>query len=400
MLVMVDGEILFEDYPNGGSTDRAHELASGTKSFSGTIAVLAVMDGLIKLDDKVCETITEWKDDERKAKVTIRQLLGLISGIEPKNRGTQRVPSYADAIKIPFKDEPGEKFNYGPVPFTVFGELMRRKLDGKSPLDYLDEKVFKKIGLEYGRWRKDADGNPHIPSGAALTARNWAKYGELVRLGGKWKNEQILDPKTLDECFKGSEPNPAYGLTWWLNREVDAEKRRNIRQLQRNDMRDRGGIPDDLVFAAGAGKQMLYISRELKLVAVRQGSGIQGSLRGERPTFSDIEFLSRILRGEDADGNPAKPVEKKKEEKNEAELRPDRRERRRQDHRGGARRRDEPPARAVISRLIRSRSCRTAGPSRGLCRPAPPRRPPREAWTRPPTPSPAARPPSCTAGSA
>ncbi|MFZ5831671.1 MAG: hypothetical protein ACOY3P_16415, partial [Planctomycetota bacterium] len=38
MLVMLDGRIVFEHYPNGGRPDRAHELASGTKSFSGILA--------------------------------------------------------------------------------------------------------------------------------------------------------------------------------------------------------------------------------------------------------------------------------------------------------------------------------------------------------------------------
>lgn len=47
LLVMIDGKIVFEDYPNGGRANRPHELASGTKSFSGVMAACAVQDGLL-----------------------------------------------------------------------------------------------------------------------------------------------------------------------------------------------------------------------------------------------------------------------------------------------------------------------------------------------------------------
>jgi CubicO group peptidase (beta-lactamase class C family) len=59
ILVMVDGKIVSEDYPNGGSPGRAHELASGMKGFSGIMAVAAAQDGLLDLDEKVSQTISE-----------------------------------------------------------------------------------------------------------------------------------------------------------------------------------------------------------------------------------------------------------------------------------------------------------------------------------------------------
>ena len=67
MLVMVEGDIVFDDYPNRGSPYHAHKLASGTKSFAGTLAVAAAADdGLLTIDEKVSDTITEWAGDPRK----------------------------------------------------------------------------------------------------------------------------------------------------------------------------------------------------------------------------------------------------------------------------------------------------------------------------------------------
>jgi len=299
MLVMVNGKIIFEDYPNRGAANRPHELASGTKSFSCAMAVAAVADGFLKLDNRVADTLTEWRGDPPKSKMTIRQLLSLTGGLETGDeRGN--VPTYAQAIQAPALFDPGQRFQYGAVPFQVFGEVMQRKLEWKkqSPLDYLKARVFDPIGLQIGEWHSGADGNPDLPSGARLTAREWAKYGELIRLGGTWEGKTILPAQTLDECFQGTPQNPAYGLTWWLNRDVPPDLRASIRQLTAGteDLWNVPGVTRDLVFAAGAGKQRMFVSRAMNLVVVRQATGILQVLAGQRrPTFSDAEFLSLLL---------------------------------------------------------------------------------------------------------
>src|SRR3974390_1143985 len=70
MLVMKDGKIIFEDYPNGHLASEPHELASGTKSFSGVVAIAAQEDGLLSLDEKVSQTITEWNGDSSRESIT------------------------------------------------------------------------------------------------------------------------------------------------------------------------------------------------------------------------------------------------------------------------------------------------------------------------------------------
>jgi CubicO group peptidase (beta-lactamase class C family) len=51
LLILEDGDTAFERYAKGGAPEAAHELASGTKSFSGVIAAVAVKDGLLALLD-------------------------------------------------------------------------------------------------------------------------------------------------------------------------------------------------------------------------------------------------------------------------------------------------------------------------------------------------------------
>src|SRR5438445_12136616 len=61
MLVMQNGKTVFEHYANGGGTEMRCKIFSGTKSFWGIAALCAARDGLIRLDDHVADTITEWK---------------------------------------------------------------------------------------------------------------------------------------------------------------------------------------------------------------------------------------------------------------------------------------------------------------------------------------------------
>jgi CubicO group peptidase (beta-lactamase class C family) len=305
-LVRVDGKELFADYPNGGRKDRAHELASGTKSFNGVMAAAAIQDKLISSwDEKVSDTITGWKADPKKAAVTLRQLLSLSSGMG----GGQiaRVPTYADAIQTEFRFDPGQRFQYGPAPFQTFGELMRRKLEPKNetPYDYLQRRILKPIDLQVGLWRKGADKQIHHPSGVWLTATEWAKFGELVRGGGTWEGKEIVSQKLLDECFIPSKTNPSYGLTFWLGTTANGTREAMMPALAklRNPTGKDGLRVKDLVFAAGAGNQRLFISRELKLVVVRQADGILGALGGRDETgWNDREFLARLLYGTDAAG--------------------------------------------------------------------------------------------------
>lgn len=295
VLVMKGDKIIFEDYQNNFSADKAHFLASGTKSFSGVMAVAAQEDGLLKLDEKVCETITEWKSDPLKSKITIRQLLTLTSGLDV-NR-SQIPPAYSEAIKFPAKHEPGTFFEYGPVPFQVFGEVMRRKLQPKKEgvLDYLKRRILNPIGLNVRFWATDREGNPLLPQGAFLTAREWAKFGLFLKNGGKWNGKQIVPEKLLKECFVGSKANPAYGITFWLNKPgknpLGGNNRialGNVEEISENGITQEG--LKDLFMAAGAGNQRLYVIPSLDMVIVRQGNFSR---------FNDKAFLARLLFGKE-----------------------------------------------------------------------------------------------------
>src|SRR6266513_2677468 len=142
MLVMQNGHIVFEHYANGGLVNGRWPIFSGTKNFWGLAALCAVRDGLIKLDDRVADTITEWKNDSARSQITLRQLLNQTDGIDKAPFLHRQLPNRnAMAIRLSMLATPGAAFIYGPSHLQIFSELLRRKLNGRSVTSYLAQNV-------------------------------------------------------------------------------------------------------------------------------------------------------------------------------------------------------------------------------------------------------------------
>ena len=253
-LVMRNGKIVYEKYTNNFHSNMAHRLASGTKSFTGVLLAIAVDDGLVGFDEKVADIITEWKSDRRKSQITYRQLLGLVSGLDGGKVGSAQ--DYAASIKAPAIAAPLKVFSYGPNPFQCFGEALKRKLQKRSPKEtvtqYLMRKLIQPLGIKVSYWINASKGEPGLPGGAYLQAREWIKFGEMVRLGGVYGNKRIVSSKNLAELFKPTKVKPTYGVGWWLSAKGSP-------------------LPEDLAYAAGSGTQHLYILPKLGLVLQRFG---------------------------------------------------------------------------------------------------------------------------------
>lgn len=312
--------------------------------------MFAVQDGLLTLDEKVSDTITEWQADPQKSQITIRHLLTLSSGLDPADaafpnrtggsrllgglvqqrqerianqdaaQGLAKLATgnwFADSVRVPMKYDAGKVFDYGPSHFYAFGELLNRKLAQHDEIatktfeSYARAKIFEPIGLNIAGWGKDASGNVNMPGGLFLTARQWAKFGQFVLNEGAWKQSDgsmraLLPTQLLAQCFEPSQTNLAYGLTWWLGNgdgeadeggrtsSRDASLRDRLRQRTLAREADFGTEPDgariQVRMAAGLGKQRLYVLPEHGLVIVRFAEPNREGMQ-----FGNREFLKPIL---------------------------------------------------------------------------------------------------------
>lgn len=231
LLIRRAGKTLLESYDGGFDDATPHPLFSGTKSFWGITALTASRERLLSLDTPA------WRG------ASIRELLTLTAGVPFGGLGSA-VPVYEKALASEQRTAPGEKFTYGGIPLQIFGAIFAEKLKplGMTPHEYLGERILKPNGIEVESWRTLKDGTHPLPTGAFLTARNWARYGGFVAAhAGEYA-----------ECFQGTRANPRYGLCWWLAP---------------------AGAPSDLFYASGSGGQAMYVLPSQELVIVRFGNG-------------------------------------------------------------------------------------------------------------------------------
>lgn len=299
VLIQQDGVVVCEGYVNGGGADAAWPIHSGTKSFNGVIAAAAALDGLLTLDEPVSKTLPEWRGDPAKATVTLRQLLQLTSGLGGR---AFPAPDFEAAATQPFTAPTGT-FQYAAAPFQVFGAVMRRKLEAAGqdpdPTVYLKTRILDPIGMSWAEWRRTPGGDAMLDQGANLTAREWAKYGEFVRGGGQVNGKPIVDPATFAALFQGSAANPAYGVTWWLPKATEAADVVTARLDLRGHEAE---LPADMVVAAGAGDQRLFVVPSCRLTVVRQAKLDAQRIRAARAAggdmrdgWSDFAFIKPIL---------------------------------------------------------------------------------------------------------
>jgi CubicO group peptidase (beta-lactamase class C family) len=283
---------VLEQYPAGGNANTARRIFSGTKAFWNLAALAAAEDGLLSLDEPVAETIPSWRNEPRKARVTIRQLLDFSCGLEPAFFLHNDNPGDRDAIAInaAIVAQPGSAFIYGPSALQVFHAVLKAKLQSEAPHRYLERRVLNRLGLGPQRYLMDRAGNPLLASGWFVTARDWAKLGKLVLAGGT----PVVSSASLAQCWRGSPANRAFALGWWNNHaapggnEIDFEAMLTPKWPRQNwssacICRD---APSDLVECIGSGYQRLFVIPSMGLVLVRHGEG--GS-------FSDAHFLRLLL---------------------------------------------------------------------------------------------------------
>ena len=273
LLVMQNGKILHQSEANGHDRGEAHRIYSGTKAFWCLDALAAADDGLIRLNEPVADTITEWKKDPRRAQITVRQLLDFSSGLAPlfslhENDFKDRT---AAALKAPVAGTPGRSFIYGPASLQVWHEVLARKLREKkqTPTRHLERHVLSDIGLGSQRYLPDQKGTPLLAAGFMQSARQWARLGQ-------W----LLKHEDLQSRLQGSSANPAYGFGFWNN--CAATHAASAREVDIESMLDRPwsaqswrhaclcrSAPPDLLACIGSYGQRLYVVPSMKLVIVR-----------------------------------------------------------------------------------------------------------------------------------
>jgi CubicO group peptidase (beta-lactamase class C family) len=261
-LIIKNDTIQYEKYFNGYNEESVVASFSMAKSVTSILIGCAIDDGLIKsVDEPIINYIPELKDKDLD-NVTIKHLLQMTSGIKFNE---SYVNPFGDAATFYYgtnlmgaikrrkpETAPGTQFSYSSGDTQLLGLVLERALKDKPVTQYLQEKLWKPLGMEYdATWSLDKkDGLEKTFCCLNARARDFSKIGRLYLNKGNWNGTQIVSQKWVEESTKADVSDGGagyYKYQWWLSE------------------------PDGAFTAKGILGQFIYVNPEKNLIIVRLG---------------------------------------------------------------------------------------------------------------------------------
>ena len=226
--LLKNGYLIGERYADGFNKDSYGTSWSMAKSFYAALILISIDKGEIKsLDQKVYDFLSYFDDD--RSVITIRQILNMSSGLEYPDHQHETMFFRKDHLKysrnVKLEKEPDTLFEYNNVNSMLLGEVLEVATGKKADI-LLEERILNKIGIEKKTlWRDEAQ-NVLTYCCIDMSARDYAKFGQLFSNGGAWNGEQIISKELVDETFKYVWDTPnwwtdekrGYSLHWWVSR--------------------------------------------------------------------------------------------------------------------------------------------------------------------------------------
>lgn len=251
VIVLHHGCTVYERYHGATNADTPHIMFSVSKSFSGTLAEMLIANGQLDENAQIMRYIPELASTGF-GDATLRQMLDMTTALDysedysdPKAQvvayayaagAAPRPPGYAgprnvfEFLKTVAKSgEHGSKFAYRTVNTEVLGTLLSRIADKQLP-DLLSQAIWSKLGAEHDAdFVVDSNGAAVAGGGLNMTLRDAARFGEMMRLNGRFNGQQIIPAQAIASIRRGASqedfakagytalPNWSYRSQWWLS---------------------------------------------------------------------------------------------------------------------------------------------------------------------------------------
>ncbi|HSW06804.1 serine hydrolase domain-containing protein, partial [Aquabacterium sp.] len=283
LVVLHKGRVVYERYQNQMRPETPHLLFSITKSFTGLLAAQLVHEGKIDPAAPVARYVPElagsaWGD------MPVRDVMDMTGAVRYREVYTDpatevfsylyssnMLPAptgyvgpkniYAFLQTLQKEGEHGTGFVYRTVHSEVLGWIVSR-VTGKHFADLLSERVWTKLGMEEdANLMVDPVGTPLQGAGLSATARDLARFGEMLRRGGALNGQRVFDQAVVDDLRRGGDrekfkasgmafrPGYSYHNQWWILHNAD------------------GAFE-----ASGVNGQMLHINPAAEMVVVKLSS--------------------------------------------------------------------------------------------------------------------------------
>jgi CubicO group peptidase (beta-lactamase class C family) len=277
VLVARFGRLAAEGYFRGSGPNQLRNLKSVSKSVLSAVVGIAIEQGHLSIDDRIGDLLpsTNFAGDQRKAAITVGDLLTMRSGLESTSFGNYGMwissrNWVASALARPLVDEPGTRMRYSTGDTHLLSAALT-EATGESTLSFAQQHLFAPLGIDRVLWQRSPQGIYMGGNNLSMTARDMARFGQLYLDRGRWGDQQIVPWKWVDMSTVASGRQPSrdrggYGYLWWLRPE-----------------NERGAYS-----ANGFGGQYIYISRADDLVVVIGSTETSKGRDWRRSLFAEI----------------------------------------------------------------------------------------------------------------
>ncbi|MFZ6644923.1 serine hydrolase domain-containing protein [Undibacterium sp. TJN25] len=228
IIVLHKGKVIYEKYSGSAEPQLPHSAFSVTKSFIGTLAGILAAEGTLDPAALVTKYVPELKDSAY-GDATVRQVMDMTIGVQysedyanPKAevfdyaRSGSMLPVppgyagpknfYEFLVRLKKEGSHGEAFAYKTSNAEVLTWIIKRA-SGKSASALMSEKIWQKLGAENDAYFSvDSIGSESGGGGLSLPLRDMARFGEMMRLGGKFNGQQIVPTSVIEDIRKGGDP--------------------------------------------------------------------------------------------------------------------------------------------------------------------------------------------------
>lgn len=235
-LVIKNDAIKFEQYYLGSNEDTRLSSNSMGKSVVSALMGIAVDEGFIdSIEDPLSKYIPEFRNTQL-ADIPIKACLQMASGInfdEETDMSTYSMrtllgtPAMKLISKKSLQEAPYTTREYLSINTEILGEIIVNAT-GRGLADYLEEKIWKKIGVEHDAYWTLSNDKELAMGGLCISLRDYARFARLYLNNGNWQGEQIIPAQWIRDTFDISAPyskpganddsynDIGYGYQWWI----------------------------------------------------------------------------------------------------------------------------------------------------------------------------------------
>lgn len=250
ILILHKGQIVYERYLGCLNEMGQHAAMSMTKSLTGLLAEVLLVEGILDENARVSSIIPELKNSAF-GSATVRQVMDMTTALDysedysdpnadiwlyskaasplPKPKDYNGPNGYLEYLQTVGKSGVhGEAFGYKTINTDALGWIIAR-VTGKDVAELLSERIWSKIGTEQdGYVTVDAKGMPFAGGGLSASLRDLGRIGLLMLNGGKFNGQTIFPDKVVENIIAGGDkaafakagyntlPGGSYKSMWWV----------------------------------------------------------------------------------------------------------------------------------------------------------------------------------------